>query len=1029
MPRIKYLLVIPLLLLGTLLFAQNRTITGKVMSSKDNTPVPGATISVKGTSHGTSSLTDGSFSIAAPGGRATLQLSSVGFEIKEVVVEPGQDNISINLAEDTRQLGEIVVTALGIQRQAKTLTYAVQKISGDKLNEAKEVNVINSLQGKIAGVTITKNATGPGSASKVLLRGSRSITGYNQPLYVIDGVPMDNSSRDQASITFGGRDGGDGIGMINGDDIESITVLKGASAAALYGSAGQNGAIIITTKRGKSGKVAIDVNSGVYFDKVSVLPEFQYEYGQGDAGVYSPNSEHSFGPRITGQNVTLWNGTGAILAGQSNRFDEFFRIGKTYSNSIAVSGGSEKMQTYFSYGNTFAEGIMRNHDLKRHNFTLKNNINLSSKFSIESKITYINEMVNNKPVLGEASNGINPVTTLYRSPVSIPTSEMQKFEYLDSNGTYRQSYWKPLSSILENPYWVINRETFKERKDRILGLITAKYNFTSWLNLQLRGSIDKTIEKTEFNLFADSYYSLVGSNMSIGNLSHYGTNLDALLNINRDITNNISLSGYLGGSVRDGRYEGSTTNANGLNKPNFFLLGNARSPQISNYYGRSPQVQSLYASATIGFRNYLFLDATARNDWSSALPKANQSYFYPSVGISAIVSEMTTLPSWISYGKVRLSIAQSGAGGSQYLDRLYYGVAAGGRITTPNIQSFSSFKPELTKAYEAGLEWLFLSNRLGVNLTLYKTETRNQLLLIGAPSASLFDRKYINAGLINNHGIELQLTGTPLQGKDFSWDIILNFAANKNKIVRLTDDNKEVPLSGEERAAKIKAVEGGSYGDLYARGWLTDSLGRRLVDTLGKVIKTSGYTVNVGNYNPKYTMGLSNTFNYKSFSLSFLIDYRNGGVVISSSQSLIDADGHSKRSLEGREGGLVLDAYESIDGKTSTGKKNTVNISAQQYWSSIGDRYPTGELYTYSATNMRLRELTIGYRIPQGILSKTNNVIKDAKISLVGRNLFFFKRDAPFDPEIAIGTGNGGGIEYGSLPSTRSMGINLKLSF
>jgi TonB-linked SusC/RagA family outer membrane protein len=1027
MPRTKRLLIIPFLFWGTFLFAQTRTITGKVTSSKDDTPASGVTVSIKGTTQGVSTLSDGSFSIQAPAGRVTLQISSVGFQRQEILVDPGQNNVTINLTENINELGEVVITALGIERKAKTLTYATQRISGERINEAKEVNVINALQGKIAGVTITKNATGPGSSSKVLLRGSRSITGNNQPLYVIDGVPMDNSSRSQASNTFGGRDGGDGIGMINADDIESINVLKGAAAAALYGSAGQNGAIIIETKRGKSGRVSIDLNSGAYFDKISVYPEFQYEYGQGDAGVFKDNSEHSFGPKITGQSVKLWNGTTTTLAGQRDRIKEFFRTGKNYSNSIAVSGGTDKMQTYFSYGNTYAEGILRNHDLRRHSFTLKNNINLSSRFSIESKITYINESVHNKPALGEASSGINPVTTLYRSPVSIPLSEMQKFEYLDSNGNNRQSYWKPNSSILENPYWVLNRETFTEAKDRILGLVTARYNFTSWLNLQLRGSIDKTLEKTEFNLFADSYYSLVGSNMSIGNLRHHSTNLDALLNFNHDISNDFSLSANIGGAVRDGWYQGINSNANGLNKPNFFFMGNAKAPQVTNYYGRSPQVQSLYAAANIGFKNFLFLDATARNDWSSALPKANQSYFYPSVGISAVISDMTTLPSAISFGKVRLSYAQSGAGGSQYLDRLYYSVASGGRITTPTVQPFSNFKPELTRAFEAGLEWRFINNRLGFDMTLYKTETKNQLLLIGAPSASLFDRKYINAGLIKNSGVELQVTATPVQSKDFSWVILLNYAANKNRVVRLTDENPNVILV-DDRGAQIKAAVGGSYGDMYVKGWLRDSMGRRLVDTLGKIIFTKGTTMNIGNYNPRYTAGLSNSFNFRNLSFSFLVDYRNGGIVISTTQALIDADGHSKRSLEGREGGLVLDAYVSTDGKSTDGKKNTRNIPASEYWTSIGDRYPTGELYAYSATNMRLREVTLGYRIPKGIVDKTN-VFKDVKISLVGRNLFFFKRDAPFDPEIALGTGNGGGLEYGSLPSTRTIGVNLKLSF
>jgi TonB-linked SusC/RagA family outer membrane protein len=1017
MKKIKLLFFPFLFLFCITANAQTRTVKGKVTSSKDNQPVAGATISVKGSSVNTTSKEDGSFTLTLPSGGSKLYISSVGFAPKEATVDASGD-ITISLAEDAKQLGEVVITALGIQRNAKSLTYATQRISGEKLNEAKETNIINSLQGKIAGVTISKNASGPGSSSKVILRGNRSINGNNQPLYIIDGVPLDNSSRSQASSTFGGRDGGDGIGMINPDEVETINVLKGASAAALYGSAGQNGAIIITTKRGKMGKVSLDLNSGIQFDKAAVLPELQYDYSQGDGGLYNRSSEHSWGAKITGQKDTLWNGKVVTLAGQNNRLKDFFRTALTLNNSVSVTGGSEKMQTYFFYGNTNAKGILRNHDLDRHNLTLRVNNNISTKFSVEGKVSYIFEQVNNKPFIGEAPNA---VISLYRSPVSIPIGEMQNFAGTNAAGNEIQNYWKPNSSILGNPYWILDRDLFVEKKDRIIGLITAKYQINEMFNLQLRGSMDKTIEQAQGKIYNDSYYSLVGSNYNLNNLNHISTNMDALLNFKKSISRELMLSGNIGTSVQQGKYEGSYTNANGLNKQNFFFLDNAKAPQVSNYYGRNPQIQSLYVTASLAYRNYLFMDVTGRNDWSSALPAANRSYFYPSIGVTAVVSDMVTLPTWISYGKVRLSYAGSGSGGNQYFTQNYYTSQRGGGIGTPDVNSLADYKPEITQSKELGLEWRFFKNRLGLDFTYYSSNTKNQLLQVGVPVASLFQTKYINAGLISNAGVELSLTGTPVKTNNFTWDVFINYSKNKNKIVRLTETLKSAIIV-DDRDAVIKVVEGDQYGDLYVKAWKKDAQGRRLVDANGKAIFTDGNDTKIGNYNPDYMMGIGNSLTYKNFSLGFLIDFRKGGYVISGTQALIDADGHSKRSLEGRDGGLVLDAY------FADGKKNDKKIQASEYWTAIGDRYPVGELYAYSATNVRMREVTLGYQIPSTVLNKTK-IFKAAKLSVVGRNLFFFKRDAPFDPEIAVGTGNGGGLEYGSLPSTRSMGINLKLSF
>jgi TonB-linked SusC/RagA family outer membrane protein len=974
-------------------------ITGTITDA-DGNPIAGVNIVIKGTNRGTATDENGRFSISAERGQV-LEISSIGFVSTEITVG-SQSVYQVSLTGENKSLNEVVVTALGIRKAVKSLTYSVDNVKGDELNKAKETNVINSLQGKVAGVTITKNAVGPGGDSKVLLRGNRSITNSNEPLYVIDGVPLSGN-----------------VSMLNSDDIESMTVLKGASAAALYGSQGQNGAIIITTKRGKAGQTIVNYIGNYTIDKASVLPDLQYEYGQGDAGVYNANSEHSWGPKITGQEVELWNGHTVKMAGQPDRLKEYFRSAGTLNNTLSLQGGNDKVQSYFSYSNTLAEGIMRNNDMTRHNIDWKITNNITSKLSFFSKLSYIYEKVDNRVFPGDG--GTFALPSIIRSPVTIPLSEMEEYFYIDETGAERQSYWNPGSSVQLNPIWALNRVLNTQRRDRFLGLLSFKYDFNDWMNLLVRGSMDKLMQNNEYKVFADNYFSQVGSDYDRTTARNLGINVDALLSFNHSLGKNFDVTGNIGASLQESRFENTNESANGLNKANFFFMTNAKSPAVSNSYGRRPQVQSLYASATFGYNEYLFLEMTARNDWSSALPKANQSYFYPSVGLSGIISDMVKLPTWVTYGKARITFASSGFGGTQYLDRNYYAVGSGGSISTPSIQSLGNYKPEITRSLEFGLDWRFLENRAGFDITYYNTKTKDQLLLIGIPNPTLYSQKYINAGLIRNKGIEITADYTPVKTNNFSWTVSGNYAKNVNKVEELTENMKSVIIGAGDAVYLIKVDEGSSYGDVYVRGWQRDSLGRRLVDDDGSPTLTDGTNAFVGNYNPDFMAGLANTFKYGAFALSFLIDHRQGGVVISGTQALIDADGHSKASLQGREGGIVL------DGVTHSGGKNTTPVDAQKYFSLIGGRYPIAEFYSYSGTNTRLRELVVSYTLPKTLLDKTK-FIKRAEVAIVGRNLFFFHKDAPIDPEITRGI-NGGGLEYAQLPSTRNYGINLNLSF
>lgn len=993
------------------------TVSGKV-TDLNGESLPGVNVLLKGSNTGSVTNLDGEYSLSVPNESSVIVFSFIGFETQEITVG-GRTVIDVVMEEIGGDLSEVVVTAMGIKREAKSLTYSAQVVDGSSLDEARETNVINSLQGKVAGVTITRSATGPGGNSKVLLRGNRSITGNNQPLYVIDGVPLNNSTRESGGGSFGGRDGGGGIGMINPDNIESMTVLKGASAAAVYGSAGQNGAIIITTKSGKEGKITVDYNGGITMDQAFALPKRQYEYGQGDGGVYSPSSEHSFGPKAEGQEVTLWNGDTVPLTGQPDNLNNFFRTGTTLMNSISASGGSEKMLTYFSYGNANAQGVLRNHDLTRHNFDLKIDNKISSKLSFTTKLTYIQEEVNNKPYTGERGY---PVSSIYRSPTSIPLSAMQEYAYIDETGIERQNYWKPGSSILSNPYWNLNRDLFFEQKDRLIGLFQVRYEFDDWINLQVRGSLDKTMEKTERKVYNDTYTTYgLGSIYDVGDYTRQNSNIDALLTINRSLSSKLDLSVILGGAIQQGSTSSMFIESNGLFKQNYFFLSNAKAPLTSNSLYKSPQVQSLFGTATLAYNDYLFLEATGRNDWSSALPKDNQSYFYPSVGLTGIISDMVSMPNWVTYGKVRASLAYSGSGGAAYRDRNYYSVGRGGLIGTPTVRSLPTYKPEMTSAFELGAEWRFFEARLGFDFTYYYTDTKNQLITIATPAASLFSSQYINAGLINNNGVEIAMDIVPVETKDFVWDAMFNFSKNNNKIIRLTDEITSAVLT-DDRQVLVLAQVGGSYGDMYAVGWQRDDLGRPLVNDEGSPMLTGGKSVDVGNFNPNYNLGFNNKFNYKNLSLGILLDYRNGGTVIGGTQALLDADGHSEASLWGREDGIILDAY------TVDGEKNTQSITSQSYFGSIGERYPAGEFYAYSASNLRLREVVLGYSFSDALVSKTK-FIQKAKISFTGRNLLFLYKDAPFDPELLLGTGNAGGTEYNSLPTTRSMGVNLKLTF
>lgn len=1000
------------MLLGMLTFAWTQsTVSGKV-SSNAGEPLIGVNIVEKGTTNGAVTDIDGHFSIRVQTG-AILQVSMIGFESKEMAVG-NQTQLNITL-EEGATLGEVVVTALGIERAQKTLTYAAQKLGGEDVNEVRDANFVNTLAGKVAGITITQAAGGPGSATRVVLRGNRSIQGNNNALFVIDGVPVDNSIvGGNVGSDFGGYNGSDGASNINPDDIESMSILKGAAAAVLYGSRAANGVILITTKKGKAGRISVDVNSGITTESPSILPDVQNEYGQGNGGTSNTTASGSWGGKATTY---------------SDNISAFFRNATSINNSIGITGGTEKMQTYLSFSNSQNQGIIPNNDLKRNTITLRINNQISSKLSTDAKITYTNQIINNKVKVGEES-GI--VMNLYKIPRSISDESIQDFE--DETGNPK--YWTS-SSIYMNPYWTLNRVLNDENRNRITSLLAANYQLTNWLKLTGRASIDSYTDKVTRTYYDRTLlFAQQGGTYEEGYYNVLERNLEAFLTGNNKVNESISVNYILGTSVSRREFSSTFAFAQGLLVPNKFDLSFARN-RATNSANTKREIQSVFASAQISLKDYLFLDLTGRNDWASTLPPGNNSYFYPSVGLNAILSEMTNLPDWISFMKVRGSWTRVGNDVPQGILLQTYSFEQGGTggfIRRDGTLPIPDAKPELTTSLEFGLDWRLFKNKLGLDLTWYKTNSINQLLQLSLAAPSGFERQYINAGNIQNSGIELTLNWSPIRSESgLNWDLTANYAKNSSKVVELHPDIKLAFIAGVYgRTAGPVVKEGDRYGDLYGEGWMRDAQGRFVVDANGKPIGTGAGGTLVGNFNPDFMLSLANTFTLNNLSLNILIDGRFGGVMTSGTEANMAFDGTAAYTTANRAGAWVLDAV------TAKGEKNTTAINAETFWTTVsGGRYSWGELFTYDATNIRIRELALGYNF-----KLKSNFIRSAKLSLVGRNLLFLYRgnavvDVPgvpsrklnFDPDINLGAGNYQGVEYGTLPSTRTIGLNLKLSF
>lgn len=997
---------------------ENITVRGTVSDANGN-GLSGVSISLQGTNTGTTTDANGNYSISVPKD-GTLIFTYIGFVTQETPVN-GQQTINLMLEEDSTALEEVVVTALGIERQTRSLTYSTQSVGTEQMTKAREPNIMNSLQGKVAGLSINSSASGVGASTRVILRGNKSISGDSQPLYVVDGVPIRGNPDN-----------------LNSDNIASINILKGPNAAALYGSAAQNGAIVIETKRGTAGVTNVGVSQTFMIQQPIILTKFQNEYGQGQGGIYDRTSEYSWGPRMEGQMVEHWSldpalaGATYALTPQPNNNIDIYQNGYNSATNVYATIGGERTQTMFTYTLTDAEGTLPGNKLKRHNVSARMNNRLAEGLMLDVKADYTSQMINNSYLGGR----YNPTRMIYRLPRSIQNGHLRDFEYIDSEGYAMQNYFTPGSAIGANPYWILNRVPNEDALDRIIALTSLSYQFSDAFRLMVRGSYDATYGDTEERVYNDNYGGFRDGQYNVGKSNSSEFNTDFLASFNKEFASDWNIDVSVGGNIkiqRNSSVQLSTGQA--MIVPNFFAITNTNLPVVTHNPGLNQDIHSLYAFGQLSWRNAVFLDVTGRNDWSSTLPSNNRSYFYPSVGLSTVLSDLIEFPEVISLARLRGSWAEVGNSARPYMVQRTASFAAGGSngflqlsSTLPN----ENLRPERTRSTELGLDLRFFQSRLGLDITAYKTNTYDQLFTVALPVGSGAREYYTNGGDVENKGIEALVSSTPVRNENFSWDLNVNFGLNRNMVNRISDERPRVNLTPTGFFSNFIIEEGQPFGNIYSRGFIRDDQGRVIVGSNGLPQVTSGITELVANFNPDWTGGISNSFRYKNFGLSFLIEHRQGGTVASETNAILYDDGVTEQTLVGRNGDLVFgqNVFAHEVAVLEDGSPNNIAISAESFWRSIGGRsIPVGEAFVDDATNTRLRELTLDYTLPQGLFSKWP--VSNVQLSVVGRNLFFiYRKSENLDPDFMGGTGpTSEGTQAFTPASSRSFGLSLKVDF
>ncbi|MCP4311537.1 MAG: SusC/RagA family TonB-linked outer membrane protein [Bacteroidetes bacterium] len=1065
-----------LLLLALSSFGQSRSITGTVTSSEDGSPLPGVTVMIKGTTSGTITGADGAFELGISGSEGVIQFSFIGMLTREVEIT-ASTVYDVVMEPSTIALDDVVVTALGISRDRKALGYAVQDVDGEVLKNSAETNVINALAGRSAGVYVNSSNGNVGASSRIVIRGNQSLKGNNQPLFVVDGVPIDNtiveSRRGNNNYDF--TDMGNGAADINPSDIEEMTVLKGGSAAALYGSRGANGVILITTKSGSNRGFSVEVENSTTFSSPLLLPDYQNEYGQGGGMQYwyedglnggrNDGVDESFGPRldyvVQAEDIAAggkleWavdagfpQTVGQILSvpqfdspldangvriptpwiSHPDNVSGFYETGVTAITNVALSNGGDWGNVRLSLTNSNQTGMVPNTNQIKNTINFSGQTNLTEKLSFTAKASYINSN-GNLNGSGYTFNNIGMQT--------VWTARQVDWEYMKDNIETEDG--RPISWISRwhnNPYWIQYKNLNPQTKNRLIGTASMKYQFTDWLSLTARAGTDYSNEQVELKR---AYYGINDreGRYQVTNYFRQEINADFLLFARKAISESFTISGSFGGNLMNNKYRMQQSFVNKLVVPYVYSLANAKETPTTSYFQREREIQSVYAMASLEYKGQIFLDVTGRNDWSSTLPVDNNSYFYPSVTASWIFTETFGLDQDIfSFGKLRLGLAQVGNDAGAYLLGSTY--AAGTPYGNNPLYSLANTMPpqdlvnELITSRELGLDLRFLNNRLGVDFTVYKSVAKNQILSAAISTVSGYASQTINAGQVDNNGVEIILSGTPVAQNDFSWDILVNWSKNTSEIIELNGEIQRLELyKAEGNQITVVADVGGSYGDMWGKGFVLHENGKPMVSETG--VPMTSELKKLGNIMPDWMAGINNSFTYKGINFSVLIDAKIGGDVYSRTNQDGWATGALKSTTGNNpKGNPVRDPIAEgggwlFDGVFENGSPNDVYKDLDGFrWNS----WARAERFMYDGTYVKLREMSLTYSLPSSILGN-GKLFKGVDLGVFGRNLaILYSKAENFDPEVSNrnATQASQGSEFGSNPSARNIGFRVKLTF
>ena len=1035
-------------------FAQQIEVKGTILDEVTKVTVIGATIRLKGQQTGTVTDTNGDFSLKVKTLPVTLLVSAIGYKYQEIDVYESVPAV-FYLSEEQNRLNEVVVTALGITKEKKSLGYTLQALKSKDLENTNETNLLNNLTGKLAGVHIT-NSQGDMGSSRIVIRGETSIAGNNQPLFVVDGVPVDNSQLNSGGAT---RDFKNAVADLNPEDIESLSVLKGPNAAALYGSRAAHGVILITTKSGKGQKgLGVSVNTGVSFAQVTTLPDFQNVFGQGSNGKFSyldgkgggvnDGVDESWGPKMDGRLIPQFfsNGAAVPFVAHPDNVKDFFETGLTFNNGISIAGSDTKYDFRVGVNDQKQKGTVPNSEINKTNFTINSNYQVTKNIKVGVTADYI---VTDAPALPGGPSGNRAAGVMLQFLWSGRQVDMGQ---LKSN---RNVNWN--NSYYSNPYWNAYYNTTSQQRNRLIGDIHLEAKILDGLTLKLRTGTDYYNDRrkyqikygtngTPFGSYAEDAYTVDEKNT------------ESILQYTKKLNNDFSIDALAGFNLRSRSFSNNYQKAPRLAVPDLYTLTNSRDALTSSNSYSSLLVYSGYASTQVGYKNYAFLNLTARNDWSSTLPRNNRSYFYPSINGSLVLSEALHIDNKaLDFLKLRGGWSEVGNDADPYqLSTVYNFQTAfdGNPIQTSSQKKLNpDLKPETTRSTEFGLESSFWKNRIHLDVAYYNTNSFDQILEIKTTAASGYTSQLINAGKINNHGLEIQLDVTPVQVRNFKWNVGLNFSANTSK-VEILDYAGQIQnyTIGSSGGVDVLASVGKAYGTLFGTVYLRDANGNIIVGANG-LPKADPQNKVLGHYTPSWLGGITNTFTYKHVELSFLIDANVGGKIFSGTNRTGNYTGVLAQTLAGRDaahGGLNY-YYPNNTGSTKTlltsgvtpngetiyddgvifkgvqadGTPNGQVISAQEYYKAS---YNISEAYLYSSTFVKLREVKLTYNFNKRLIKKIG--LEGASIAATGRNLFFLYKAVPnIDPETAFSTGNAQGLESLSLPSTRSYSFNLNLKF